>query len=127
MATLISHRRTPVTRTTAPGVVTQAGWYAVGAVIAFAVPYIFSSVLEWQHDLYYLTYFAAVGAFLGLYVLATRADLAGLFRRGWKLSLIVGVFSAALAANEASAMTAAAGSAGRPSGTRSGSSRQDRG
>lgn len=71
----------------------QIFWYGAGAAVAFAVSYIFSSQLALQHDLYLLTYFTVAAAFLGLYVVSTQADVVGLFRRSWKLSLGLGVVS----------------------------------
>jgi hypothetical protein len=76
-----------------PTAAAQAVWFVTGAALAFAIPYVFSSVLDLQHDLYLLIYFVGIGAFLGAYVTATRADVAGLFRRGWKLSLALGVLA----------------------------------
>jgi hypothetical protein len=78
-----------------PTAAVQLIWYVAGAALAFAVPYVFSDVLDLQHDLYLLAYFATMGAFLATYVRATHADVVGLLRRGWKLSLAVGVFAAA--------------------------------
>lgn len=69
----------------------HVAWYAFGAVGGFLVPFIFSSLLELQHDLYYLIYFVLVGAFLGAYVARHEIDLAGFFRNGIWLSVAIGV------------------------------------
>jgi inhibitor of cysteine peptidase len=73
----------------------QLIWYAAGTVIAFLLPFLFSSVLDLDHDAYYAVYFAAVAAFLTVYATATRLDVAGLFTRSWRWSLGIGVLAAA--------------------------------
>jgi hypothetical protein len=95
VAAITTRTQAGVPHTALPGLLLQGIWYAVGAALAFAVPYVFSSVLELQHDLYLLIYFASIGAFLATYVIATHADVAGMFRRGWKLSLVLGAFATA--------------------------------
>jgi len=42
-------------------------WFAGGAGLVFATPYIFTSILDLQHDWYYLVYFAATLAFLSAF------------------------------------------------------------
>jgi hypothetical protein len=93
MTTLSTRGQGAIQRTAIPERAVQAAWYIAGAALAFAVPFIFTSVLDTQHDLFYLIYFATVGAFLGAYVKASHADVVGLFRRGWKLSLAVGALT----------------------------------
>ena len=90
-AGLAVHRGTGVSSTT----VTQIAWFAAGLIITFLVPFIFSSVVNFQHDLYLLIYFVAVAGFLSAYVVQTHADVLEIWKRGWKLSLVVGVFAAA--------------------------------
>jgi hypothetical protein len=74
--------------------ITQLAWYAAGALLGFVVPFLFTSVLDLNHDLYYSIYFAAVGVFLGSYVRWTGLDAAELFRRNWKWSAVLGVIAA---------------------------------
>ena len=97
------HGRTVPRRATisaAPSALVHLGWFAAGSAIAFLAPYVFSSRLELQHDVYYVIYFAVALAFLGAYATTTRADLAGLFRRNWRWSLALSVpVSAFLVAN----------------------------
>jgi hypothetical protein len=62
-------------------------WFAGGSVLAFAVPYLFASVLDLHHDLYYGLYFAVALVFLASYVALTHTDTRSLFTRGWRLSL----------------------------------------
>ncbi len=77
-----------------PEALSQAGWYVAGAAGAFLVPFIFSSVLALNHDVYYLVYFAASAAFLGIYAEATKTDVVGLLTRQWRWSLAIGVAAA---------------------------------
>jgi hypothetical protein len=70
-------------------------WFAGGVVIGFLTPFIFSSVLELHHDLYYLVYFTITLTFLASYVRATRIDLAELFSRAWRWSVALGLVSTA--------------------------------
>jgi len=72
----------------------HVAWFGVGAAIAFAVPYVFTSVLDLDHDLYYLIFFSVTLAFLSAYVVATRIDLGDLFRRNWRWSLALGILAA---------------------------------
>jgi hypothetical protein len=94
MTAVTTRPRTAIPRTARPGLAVQAAWYVAGAALGFIMPYLFSSVLDLGHDWYLLIYFLAVGAFLGAYVTATRAGVAGQFRRGWKLSLLLGAGAA---------------------------------
>jgi hypothetical protein len=93
MAAITTRHRTGIPPAALPGFAVQAAWYIAGAALVFVVPFLFSSVLDLQHDLYLLIYFAVTGVFLGVYAKATHADAAGLFRRGWKLSLAVGALA----------------------------------
>src|SRR5438094_340357 len=70
---------------------TQLRWYAAAAVIGFLVPYLGSSVLKLDHDLYLGIYFAAILAMLGAYVWHTGLDLHATFTRHWKLGLGLGL------------------------------------
>jgi hypothetical protein len=72
----------------------QLGWFAAGAAVAFAIPFIFSSVLDLRSDFYYGVYFAAVLAFLAAYVRSTSFDLRRFFTTNWKWSLVIGVLAA---------------------------------
>jgi hypothetical protein len=63
------------------------GWFAAAAAVAFLVPYVFTTVVDTPHDLYYLIYFAVSGAFLAMYVRATSIDPADVLRRSWRWSL----------------------------------------
>jgi hypothetical protein len=73
----------------------QLGWFAAGATVAFLIPFVFSSVLDLNNDVYYAIYFAGVAAFLTLYVRSTGLDVLELFTRHWPWSLALGVIAAA--------------------------------
>ncbi len=73
----------------------HAAWYGAGLVLAFAVPFVFTSWLDVPNDAYYAIYFAAMGAFLGAYVVESRLDVAGMFTRNWRWSLFLGLGAAA--------------------------------
>ena len=62
-------------------------WFAAGSALGFAVPFVFTSLLDLQHDLYYGLYFDIALAFLAAYVRATGLDVAALFRENWRWSL----------------------------------------
>lgn len=69
----------------------QLRWFAAAAVVGFAVPFIGSSLLGLQHDLYLGIYFAAVLSLCTAYAVATQLDLRETFSRHWKLGLALGV------------------------------------
>jgi hypothetical protein len=76
---------------TIPDVVRQLGWFAVVCVIAFLVPLLGVTVLDLQHDLFYLLYSAVTIALVATYVRVEHVDVAGIFRCRWRWSLGVGV------------------------------------
>jgi hypothetical protein len=66
---------------------THLRWFAAGLVFAFLVPFVGSSVLDLQHDIYLGLYMAAVLLWLGAYVRANSIDVRGVFTRHWMASL----------------------------------------
>jgi hypothetical protein len=66
-------------------------WFAAGAALSFAVPYVSTSILDLQHDWYYLTYFSVILAFLSGYVRAMQVDIPDLFYRSWRWSVGIGI------------------------------------
>ena len=40
-----------------PRAARHLGWFAVGNLVAFLIPYVGVSVLDLQHDVFYLAYF----------------------------------------------------------------------
>jgi hypothetical protein len=78
----------------------QLRWFATAAVVGFAVPFIGSSLLGLQHDLYLGVYFAAVLGLCAAYTVATRLDLRATITRHWRLGVALGVlFGLALVRN----------------------------
>lgn len=69
----------------------QLAWFGMGALAAFVVPLLFTSVLEIHHDVYLAIYFGFVLTLLGTYVSRNEIDLVAVVRRNWKLGLLVGV------------------------------------
>jgi hypothetical protein len=78
-----------------PAAVRELSWFALGAAVAFLVPYLGISVLRLQHDLYYLLYFTATAALLGTWAIVEHVDVAGAFRRQWAWSICIGAAVAA--------------------------------
>ena len=70
---------------------TQLRWFALAAGVGFAVPFVGSSVLGLQHDLYLGIYFVAVLALLWAYATATRLDVRSVLLRNWKLGVVLGL------------------------------------
>ena len=79
---------------------TQLRWFVAAALVGFAVPFLGSSVLGLQHDVYLGIYFVVVlGGFMA-YAVTTRLDVPATLRRHWKLGVVLGiVFSVALVRN----------------------------
>jgi hypothetical protein len=70
------------------------GWFALGCAYAFAIPYLGVSVLDLQHDVYYLAYFAAVLLLVGAYVRVERVDLRAVLVPRWGWSVGIGALLA---------------------------------
>ena len=66
-------------------------WFGFGIAGSFLVPFVFSSIFNLQHDLYYLIYFAFVGGFLGGYVTYNDIDVARFLRTSIWPSIIIGI------------------------------------
>jgi hypothetical protein len=67
------------------------GWFALVCVVAFLVPYLGVSVLDLQHDVFYLVYFVVTLALVGGYVWVEQAPAGEMFRVNWGWSLAIGV------------------------------------
>jgi hypothetical protein len=70
-------------------------WFSVVCVVAFLIPYLGVSVLDLQHDLFYLVYFAVTIGVVATYVRVEQVDVAAIFRCRWRWSLGIGVVLAA--------------------------------
>jgi hypothetical protein len=78
----------------------QLRWFAAAAAVGFAVPFVGSSVLGLQHDVYLGIYFVSVLALWAAYAVSTQLNLRETFRRHWKLGVVLGVvFGVALVRN----------------------------
>jgi hypothetical protein len=78
-----------------PNAVRNLAWFAVICAFAFLVPYVAVSVLDLQHDVFYLVYFAVTVALVATYVRVEKVDVAAIFRGRWRWSLGLGVVLAA--------------------------------
>jgi hypothetical protein len=70
---------------------TQLPWFAAAALVSFAVPFIGSSVLGLQHDVYLAIYFVVVLAGFTAYAAATGLEVRATLRRQWKLGVVLGI------------------------------------
>ncbi len=66
-------------------------WFVLVCAVAFLVPYLGVSVLDLQHDVFYLAYFAVTIGLIATYVRVEQVEVAEIFRRRWRWSLGVGV------------------------------------
>jgi hypothetical protein len=93
-------RLTPQTAAHPESWAVQLRWFATAAAVGFAVPFVGSSLLGLQHDVYLGTYFVSVLALWAAYAVSTQLDLRETFRRHWKLGVALGVvFGVALVRN----------------------------
>ena len=91
---MATHIHTPTT-VDVPRVGRQLGWFAFGNAVAFLIPYVGVSVLDAQHDVFYLAYFAITLTLLAAYVRSEHVDVRAMFTRGWIWSLGLGALTAA--------------------------------
>ena len=73
-------------------------WFVLVCVVAFLVPYLGVSVLDMQHDAFYLVYFTITIALIASYIRVEQVDVAEVFRFRWRWSLGIGVVLAAFLA-----------------------------
>src|SRR5512146_2517145 len=71
------------------------GWFAFGNLVAFLIPYVGVSVLDLQHDVFYLAYFALTLVLLAAYVRTEHVDVRDLFARNWVWSVAIGLVTGA--------------------------------
>jgi hypothetical protein len=69
----------------------HAAWFAFVSALAFLVPYLGVSVLDLQHDLYYLVYVVATAGLLTTYVRREHVDVGRIVRHAWAWSLALGI------------------------------------
>jgi ABC-type glycerol-3-phosphate transport system permease component len=70
-----------------PAVVRQLAWFALVCTVAFLVPFLGVTVLDLQHDLFYLVYFALTIALIAGYARAEQVAVGEILggRRRWSL------------------------------------------
>lgn len=75
-------------------------WIIAGAVVGFAVSFIFGDLLKLPLDLYYLIYFTIILGFFTMYIRKTGFDLKAVFtkRIGWGILLGI-IFAVIMAKN----------------------------
>ena len=73
-----------------PNIVRHLAWFALVCAVAFFIPYLGVSVLDLQHDLFYLGYFVLTIGLIGAYIRHERIDVAPVFRRSRPWSLGIG-------------------------------------
>jgi hypothetical protein len=73
-------------------------WLAGGLVLGFALPYVFTDVLEIERDLFYGIYAAAVVALVAAWARSTGYDLRRAVRRRWPWALGLGLAVAGILA-----------------------------
>lgn len=66
-------------------------WFVGVAAVAFLIPFVGVSVLDLQHDVFYLMYFATTSALLVAYVRTERVDIQRVVRHAWPWSLGLGI------------------------------------
>jgi len=95
LAEMVGPRCKPVREAAQTTPLAHLAWFGAGLVGAFLIPYVFTSLLDLQHDLYYLLYFALVLPFLYAYVRWSGVSAGELLRRNWHWSLVLGAAAAA--------------------------------
>ena len=69
----------------------QLRWFFGAALAAFLVPFVFSSSLELDHDVYLGIYFVFVIALFALYVRRNAVDVSATVRHNWRWGVVAGV------------------------------------
>lgn len=72
----------------------QVLWLSAGLLLAFAVPFVFTDLVEVPRDAYYAIYVGAVFAFVGLWAHATQPPLRRLITRRWRWGVALGLLAA---------------------------------
>ena len=82
---------THIRPTAVPHWVRHGVWFALGASLGFLVPYVGVSLLDLQHDLFYLVYFVATITLLATYVRTEHVDIRRIVTSAWPWSVGLGV------------------------------------
>ncbi|HEX6662587.1 MAG TPA: serine hydrolase domain-containing protein [Gaiellaceae bacterium] len=78
-------------RTTFP---LQLRWLLAGLVLAFAIPFLFTDLIQVPRDVFYALYVGAVAAFVGVWARETQAPIRSFLTRNWRLGVSLGVLAA---------------------------------
>lgn len=70
--------------------VRQLVWFSLVCGVAFLLPYLGVSVLDLQHDVFYLVYFAVTTGLIAGYVVLEGVEVAEIFRLRRRWSLVIG-------------------------------------
>lgn len=73
-------------------------WLAGGLVYAFAVPFVFTDLLDLPRDVYYGLYFSAIGGLFCAWLRATGKSARELLRHRWRWGALLGIAFAAVLA-----------------------------
>ncbi len=70
-------------------------WIGGGAVVAFAIPFVWSSTLHVQRDVFYALYAGTLAVFLSAYVHSTGVPVRQVLQRNWRWGVALGIAGAA--------------------------------
>jgi hypothetical protein len=73
-------------------------WIGGGAIVAFAIPFVWSSTLHVQRDVFYGLYGASLALFLWAYLRDTGIPVRPLLRRNWRWGVAFGIAGAGVMA-----------------------------
>lgn len=73
----------------------QLGWFAAISAIAFAVPFVGTSVMDLNHDVYLIFYVGAILGALAAYARSTQLDVRSHFTRHLGLTAVLSVLISA--------------------------------
>lgn len=68
-------------------------WLLAGLVLAFAIPFFFTDVIQTPRDLYYAIYVASVFVFFGIWARQTQQPIRDFLTRRWNRALPLGVLA----------------------------------
>lgn len=75
-------------------VTAELGWLAGGLALAFAIPFVFTNLIEVPRDLYYALDVVAVFGFVGVWARETQQPICAFLARNWRWAVLLGVLAA---------------------------------
>jgi D-alanyl-D-alanine carboxypeptidase len=72
----------------------QLRWLLAGLVVAFAIPFLFTDLVQVPRDAYYGLYALVVFGFVGVWARKTQAPLRGFVTRNWRWGVLLGLLGA---------------------------------